>query len=139
MSIIDKYTKNLIKIYLKEIKFENTPFLDEANSYLECYDELDTKFNGEDIIEVNFTRYVTVLPKKSLDMKIVIVAEAMINTKKAKAKQIQWKEIDFIKELKDSNIIDEVSSRASLLIAQITSSVTKSPLITPPGFLEKEN
>lgn len=139
MNIIDKYTKNSVKIYLKEIKFENNPSLEKKDSYLECYDELNAQLKGEDVIEVNFIRHVTILPQESSDLKIVIGAEFIINTKKIKVKEIQWKEIDFVNEFKESNIMDDVGSRASLLVAQITSIFSKNPLITPPGFLEREN
>ena len=134
---IDKYIKNSFKVYLKEITFENNPFLDDSDSHLECHDEIKAEFKEEDTIDLTFIRHVTFSPQKSWDLKIVMGAELMINLKKAK--DVQWKEINLAKELKASTIIDGLISKASLLISQISSTAAPNPIITPPSFIEEED
>lgn len=132
---LDRYFLPEINLYLIAINYEKKADVnDSSNLKLVCSDDLDVSYSDTGI-QLIFTRKLEFIPSALYMLTISYGAELTFNDKTKD--EIKWNTIDLAKEIRESNSIflSNIITRASLLIAQISSSYGQMPLITPPNFI----
>lgn len=132
---LDKYFKSNLDVNLYHIEFniiENNTQVDRVE--LECIDDLVIK--GKDNVKANFifTRNIKFNPSCLYELSVSFIFSLIYD--QDAITDIDLDKIDLVNELKENKNIylGNVISRASLHIAQITSSSGLMPIITPPSF-----
>ena len=119
------------KYRLIEMKYETIPADEDEEYELNCCDDIQAEFIDDNIIEIVFTRRMSFSPEGIFKIEVklgeLLVVKDSVNIDLDELK----KEIIDNEEGEISNLV----SRASLMIAQVTSSCGKQPVITPPCFV----
>lgn len=135
MTNLAQYFESEHQIYLKKIHFEKLELISEVETEeitLNCTDNITATLKENEGIELVLTRRLSFIPEQIFGLEVSFGVELKFN--KEKAKEIDWGEINLADEFKNNGnfVLDNVLSRISLLIAQITASFNQSPLIIPP-------
>lgn len=135
MTNLAQYFESEHQIYLKKIHFEKLELISEVETEeitLNCTDNITATLKENEGIELVLTRRLSFIPEQIFGLEVSFGVDLKFN--KEKAKEIDWGEINLADEFKNNGnfVLDNVLSRISLLIAQITASFNQSPLIIPP-------
>jgi hypothetical protein len=123
-----------IRLGLHTVKYNFLGDLCEE-SEIDFYDEINIGQINKEFFEVLVTRKVFFEPKDVFDLEVTYYVHHLFN------ENITLPSIDEVKEAVFSDVeyyTHSEQAKVSLLIAEITNSFSSSPLITPPGFIEKE-
>lgn len=137
MTNLAQYFESEHQIYLKKIHFEKLELISEVETEeitLNCTDNITATLKENEGIELVLTRRLSFIPEQIFGLEVSFGVDLKFN--KEKAKEIDWSEINLADEFKNNGnfVLDNVLSRISLLIAQITASFNQSPLIIPPNI-----
>ncbi len=120
------------KIYLENVNFEHIK-APAPRVKMNCKDTIVAHLAEPAGIKVTFNRTVSFEPEGLFYLSVSFSAIMRFN--ESTKDEIVWKGLDIASEFRQSGgpVLHSLSSRASLLIAQITSASGQPPLITPTG------
>lgn len=134
------YFEEQQEFYLDKISYNRIEIGVQASKHmLNCIDRIEANVN-EDIVKLTVSRTIKFDPEEIF--KLTVIYGAILKFKKEKKEDYIWREIDLAKEFKENGgfVLENLISRASLLIAEITSSFGQPPVILPPVVvIPKEN
>lgn len=131
----DNYLNTDYNFYLEEIQYRKLqPAAPNTSLRLACQDHLDADTSEEGKLKLTFTRKLMFEPAGIYELTVSYGAAATINAQGQK--EIDWKNINAADEIRNGNctLLNNLISRISLQIGQITSSSGQVPVITPPGI-----
>ncbi len=123
-------------IFLENVNFERiSPHT--GNIKMNCKDTIVAHLSEPVGIKVTFNRTVSFDPEGLFYLSVSFSAIMRFNEETKD--EITWTGLDIASEFRQSGgaVLNNLSSRASLLIAQITSASGQPPLITPTGTAKK--
>lgn len=139
--------KNLSEYFLPEQEFylhkvtydrlDVTSFQKEIS--LNCTDSIKAKVSEKSKVKVIVTRTLSFEPEKIFHLSVAFGADLQLNPQKRE--EYNWHEMNLAEEFRDNGgfVTNNLMSRISLLIAQITSSYGQSPLILPPAVTQPDS
>ena len=139
--------KNLSEYFLPEQEFylhkivydriENTT--SKAEFSLNCADNINVEINDKNRVRIILTRSLTFEPEEMFKLSVAFGTELKFEPQKVN--EYNWNEINLAEEFRDNGkfVTDNLMSRITLLIAQITSSFGQQPLILPPSVAKPNN
>ena len=126
------------RIYLNEVQYHVIEDGEDAEEYeLICSDNLEVSLEEDKGVQILLTRTLKINPRDLFELSVSFGAELIFSENKD---QINWKAINLAEEFRNNGdfITNNLTSRISLLVSQITSSYGQAPLVTPPGFGKNE-
>ena len=121
-----EYFENQHDIFLEDISYSRLGTDVVADCSLNCTDNINAQVIENQGIKLVVTRALEFEPTSIFSMKIAFGANLYFKEDKIKA--FDWSEINLAEDF----IINELMSRITLMIAQITASFGQVPLILPP-------
>ena len=121
------------EFYLEEIKYNRLSVSEKDNDNLICKDTLSA-----DLIDTGVRLLITrnLAFEESQLFDLSVSYGAVLTFDESRSIEINWNELDLAREFKDNGgfVLNNLMSRISLLIAQITSSFGQMPLVLPPAI-----
>lgn len=120
--------------YLDQVSYNRIRKNEETEEYsLNCIDNIKVD-TYDDFIKLTVKRVLEFEPKEIFELSVSY--GAILRYNKEKKEDYNWEEINFAEEFRENGqfVLDNLMSRISLLIAEITSSFGQTPLILPPGI-----
>lgn len=134
---LDKYFLPQYKYFLKNINYEklDTDKIDK-NVSMQCVDKISVEIIENRELSVVFTRKLEFKPEYAFTLSVSYGVILTFNNETKN--EINWVDYDLTNEIiaGGAKYISSLISRASLQIAQITSTFGKNPIITPPNFIK---
>lgn len=128
--------------YLKEISYRKIDNDIEKNveCSLNCSDNISVEVIADEKVEIIVTRTLEFEPENIFFLKVAF--GAVVEFIPEKVNEHDWHNINMAEEFKENGyfVLNNLMSRISMQIAQITSSFGQMPLILPPvvaGILEE--
>lgn len=120
------------KIYLENVNYEHIK-APAGKLRMNCKDTIVAHLAEPVGIKVTFNRTVSFEPEGLFYLSVSFSAIMRFNEETKD--EISWKGLDIASEFRQNGgaVLHNLSSRAALLIAELTSSSGQSPLITPTG------
>ncbi len=131
----DNYLNTDYTFYLEGIQYRRLqPAAPNTSLRLACQDHLDADTAGAGKLKLTFTRKLTFEPAGIYELTVSYGAAATISAQGLT--EVDWKNINVADEIRKGNctLLNNLISRTSLQIGQITSSSGQAPVITPPGI-----
>lgn len=127
-----EYFQNEHDIFLENIAFSRIETDPISECSLNCTDNINTQVFENQGIKVVVTRTLEFEPECIFSLKIAFGAKLYFEEDKANT--IEWGKLNLAEEFRENGdfIVNELMSRISLMIAQITASFGQGPLILPP-------
>ena len=126
------------EFYLEEIKYNRLSVSEKDNDNLICKDTLSA-----DLIDTGVRLLITrnLAFEESQLFDLSVSYGAVLTFDESRSIEINWNELDLAREFKDNGgfVLNNLMSRISLLIAQITSSFGQMPLVLPPVIPENDS
>lgn len=103
-----------------------------AEQELRCVDSIRVKKYYETGLYVTHTRQLQFHPAGAFDLSVSF--SAIVRFNEEKKKEVDWEKEDLAKAFKEEGgfLLDNLVSRSSMLIAEITASYGQAPVITMP-------
>lgn len=125
------------EFYLDKIFYNRIEKNETTQEYLlNCIDNLETTVKEE---KVNLTvrRTVRFEPKEIFELTVSF--GVVLKIKKEKLEEYDWSTINLAEEFQANGnfVLDNIMSRITMLIADITSSYGQNPIIVPPVIAQK--
>ncbi len=126
------------KIYLENVNYEHIA-PPSGKLKMNCKDTIVAHLASPAGIKVTFNRTVSFEPEGLFYLSVSFSAIMRFN--EATKDEIVWKGLDIASEFRENGgpALHALSSRAALLIAEITSASGQPPLITPTGTAKKSS
>ena len=121
------------QFYLESINFHRIEADNPSNQIqLNCEDHVKSSVSNR-TVNLNLTRTVSFTPENLFSLAITF--GAILTIKEDKYQDYDWKTINLADEFRHNGnfVMDNLMSRITLLIAEITSSFGQHPLILPPA------
>lgn len=141
MENLSQYFEREHQFYLNCVEYKRIEELsgeEESEVTLNCTDNISATVHGTESVDVILSRRLSFDPEQIFSLEVSFGAHLVFN--KEKAKEINWHEIELAAEFRKNGefVLQNLSSRISLLVAQITSSFGQTPLILPPNIPQNE-
>ena len=111
----------------------------ETNFSLSCNDNMDFSLSEDGtFLRIILSREINCDPDELFQLSISFSAVLKFNER---MNEIKWKNENLAKEFIENGdfVVNALMSRASMLIAQVTSASGQSPIILPPNIIKSEN
>lgn len=136
---LSEYFKPELEIFLDTVSYKRIENLNnkcEQELSLLCQDNLKVVL-GEECVRIIVTRTLMFEPEELFTLNVSFGADLKFNERKA---EHEWAKINLAEEFGENGdfVTDQLMSRISLLIGQITSSFGQQPLILPSVLAKKE-
>lgn len=132
---LEQYFEKDYRFYLDRIKFDRVESEEEVGEVsLNCRDSISVAVNNDEGVTLIITRKMYFDPNVLFELGVSFGVDLkFIQEKKT---EIEWDSVDLASEFKKSGefVLQNIMSRISLLIGQITASFGQTPLMTPPGI-----
>ena len=132
---LKEYFSDSYNLFLDEINYKklNNP-QNGVMLELKCNDQIEAKMDDARNVSVWVRRTLKFDTDEVFFLKVSFGAILALNEKKKD--EYDWTKIDLAREFKENGgfVTNNLMSRISLLIAQITASVGQQPLILPPNI-----
>lgn len=142
-SVMVDFNKQFLPTFefsLKKIDYRMLDITDSSSEKkLNCTDIVHAELTDNSHVKIEYTRE---LQFETNDVfYLAVVFEAIFTIDEDSDLKIDWEKTDISSEFvkKPPEAFSIITSRTSLLIAQITSSYGQPPLITPPTFVRNED
>ena len=133
---LSEYFLSEHEYYLKEIKYQKLDLEagNDTECSLNCLDNINVETIADKQVEITVTRTLEFDPQNIFYLKVAFGALLTFNPKKVE--EYDWHSINMAEEFKENGnfVLNNLMSRISLQIAQITSSFGQIPLILPPAI-----
>ena len=126
------YFENKHDIFLEDISYSRLETNITTDCSLNCTDNINAQLIENQGIKLVVTRALEFEPESILSMKVAFGAKLYFKEDKMKA--FDWSQLNLAEEFRENGdfVINELMSRITLMIAQITASFGQVPLILPP-------
>ena len=135
---VNKYFNPRHEFYLNDIDFKRC--LNEVGGVvsISVTDSLKADLRDEGVL-LMFTRTLKFDPQAIFDLSVSFGAELLFNPDTKD--EVDWNTFDLSDEFINNGkeILNNLASRTSLLISQITASFGQTPIITPPAFISQDS
>ena len=132
---LEQYFEKDYQFYLERIKFDRIDSKEDVGEVsLNCRDSISVVVNNDEGVTLIITRKMYFDPNVLFDLEVSFGVDLkFIQEKKT---EVEWDNVDLASEFKKSGefVLQNIMSRMSLLIGQITASFGQAPLMTPPGI-----
>lgn len=127
---INRYFTYDDKVVLQNISFETIDKKTPSQLKLSCKDTVVAQLM-EHAVKVNFNRALTFEPEGLFSLSVTFGAYLVF--KPETKDELDWKNVDLANEIKRScpRLMTNLMSRASMMVAEITSANGQTPLVTP--------
>lgn len=125
--------------YLNKMAYERIENVSSENEYsLNCSDNISVELNVADEVKVVVTRKLFFEPEQVFSLSVSFGADLKLNP--SKKDEYDWSNINLAEEFRNYGdfVTNNLMSRISLMIAQITSSFGQQPLILSPVVSKNE-
>lgn len=125
------------EFYLDKISYSRIEKKETTQEYLlNCIDNLEASVN-EDKVTLIVRRTVRFEPQEIFELAITF--GVVLKIKEEKMNEYDWNSIPLAEEFQTNGnfVLDNIMSRISLLVAEITSSFGQNPIIVPPMIAQK--
>lgn len=125
------------EFYLDKIFYNRIEKNETTQEYLlNCIDNLETIVK-EDKVNLIVRRSVRFEPKEIFELTVSF--GVILKIKKEKMDEYDWSSINLAEEFQTNGnfVLDNIMSRITMLIAEITSSYGQNPIIVPPVIAQK--
>lgn len=132
---LEQYFSEEYQFYLKKIIFEKEDdAIRDGEISLNCTDSISANLNDVGGVQLIITRKLDFKPDNFFYLEVAFGADLIFDEKKKS--EIDWTQVDLAREFKENGgfVLQNLLSRISLMISQITASFGQTPLITPPGI-----
>lgn len=122
------------QFYLHKIVYDRMECISSKQQFmLNCADNINVEVNDKKDIRVIVTRTLSFEPEEMFFLSVSFGADLQLDQQKAD--EYNWYEINLAEEFRENGnfVTDNLMSRITLLIAQITSSFGQQPLILLPS------
>jgi hypothetical protein len=132
---LESYFLNEQEYYLEEIQYERIENDEAGNNVdcsLNCLDSINAVVNSNETVRLTVTRTLEFEPENIFRLKVAF--GALLTFDPDKVMEYDWHNINMAEEFRENGefVLNNLISRISLQIAQITSSFGQMPLILPP-------
>ena len=126
------YFENKHDIFLEDISYSRLETNITTDCSLNCTDNINAQLIENQGIKLVVTRALEFEPESIFSMKVSFGAKLYFKEDKMKA--FDWSQLNLAEEFRENGdfVINELMSRITLMIAQITASFGQVPLILPP-------
>ncbi|OKZ95467.1 MAG: hypothetical protein BHV90_22750 [Clostridiales bacterium 42_27] len=126
------YFENKHDIFLEDISYSRLETNITTDCSLNCTDNINAQLIENQGIKLVVTRALEFEPESIFSMKVAFGAKLYFKEDKMKA--FDWSQLNLAEEFRENGdfVINELMSRITLMIAQITASFGQVPLILPP-------
>lgn len=135
---ISKYFNPQHEFYLNDIDFKRC--VNEVGGVvsLNITDSFETELQGDSVL-LMFTRTLKFDPQAIFDLSVSFGAELSLNP--STKDEVDWSTINLSEEFINNGkeIINNLASRASLLVSEITASFGQIPIVTPPTVILQDS
>ncbi len=132
---LEQYFEKDYQFYLERIKFDRIDSKEDVGEVsLNCRDSISVVVNNDEGVTLIITRKMYFDPNVLFELEVSFGVDLkFIQEKKT---EVEWDNVDLASEFKKSGefVLQNIMSRMSLLIGQITASFGQAPLMTPPGI-----
>ncbi|MCI8349294.1 MAG: hypothetical protein HFE74_07685 [Firmicutes bacterium] len=138
--------KNLVEyfdaqqeFYLDKVSYSRIETKAQAQQHLlNCVDRIDADVN-EDVVKLSVNRTIKFEPKEIFEL--TVKYGVILKLKKEKINEYRWNEINLADEFAKNGdfVLQNIMSRMTLLISEITASFGQPPIILPPLITLKDN
>lgn len=106
---------------------------------LNCADNINVELSENQVVKIIVTRSLSFEPEEMFQLTVAFGADLKLNPQKVV--EYNWNEINLAEEFRDNGkfVTDNLMSRITLLIAQITSSFGQPPIVLPPNVAKPDN
>ena len=127
---LDYFTMNY-RFFLQNVQYERIA-LGEDNATMQLNDHLEVQ-DLEDHAVLKYTRNVFFKPQQLFNISVTFVAE-LEYSEAYRSKAVENRSQEALEVIKEAGeqVTSNLSSRASLIIAELTSGSGQMPVITPP-------
>ncbi len=127
-----EYFQDQHDIFLEDISYSRLETEVATECSLNCTDNINTQLIGKRGIKLIITRTLEFEPESVFSMKVAFGANLYFMENRAE--ELDWSKINLAEEFRRNGefIVNELMSRITLMIAQITASFGQPPLILPP-------
>lgn len=126
------------EFYLHKVMYDRIDNISSKDEFvLNCADNINVEVSEKDEVRVIVTRTLSFEPEEMF--RLVVAFGANLKFDPRKINEYDWHEINMAEEFRDNGnfVTENLMSRISLLIAQITSSFGQTPLVLPPSVSKK--
>ena len=123
--------------YLQNVSYNKIDkIVDEDEHSLNCFDNIKVDVIGEEKVKITLTRSLRFEPEELFELSVSF--GAVLKFVEDKKQEYHWHELNLAAEFRSKGefVTNNLMSRISLLMAQITSSYGQAPLILPPGVAQ---
>ena len=133
---LSDYFKDEQECFLEYANYEIIKESEEQEEYeLDCSDKILVDVEKDNGVKVTLERSLYFNPESLFKAKVVFVA--LLEFREERKDELDWDKINLAQEFLNNGefVLRGLTSRASILISQITSSCGQMPIITPPSIL----
>ena len=139
ISNLEDYFEDELRFYLDKVSYNRIDKKGQAEEYsLKCIDNIEAVVE-EGTVRLTVKRILKFEPEEIFEL--LVSYGAILKIKEEKKKDHDWEKIDLAGEFRENGqfVLENLMSRISLLIAEITSSYGQPPIILPPVIASKDN
>ncbi|SEA06405.1 hypothetical protein SAMN04515656_10357 [Eubacterium aggregans] len=136
MSFFNEHFKENYRFALKNINYQKNDIDTKEKIELLCNDDVDIEISN-DYVNITLTRTLVADPVKLFE--IMVAFEVILFFIDGDQNNLDQSEIEERLINEESDLLDDIAGRISLLIAQITSSYGNPPIVTPPVIMIKKD
>mgnify|MGYP006968288280 CR=1 FL=1 len=128
------------EFYLHKIVYNRIDSITPKEVFsLNCADNINAEVNENNEVKIIVTRSLAFEPEEMFCMSVAFGADLILNPQKVN--EYNWNEINLAEEFRDNGkfVTDNLMSRITLLIAQITSSFGQPPIVLSPSVAKPNN
>lgn len=128
------------EFYLHKIVYNRIDSIASEKVFsLNCADNINVEVNENNGVKIIVTRSLTFKPEEMFCLSVAFGADLKLDPQKVN--DYNWHEINLAEEFRDNGkfVTDNLMSRITLLIAQITSSFGQPPIVLSPSVAKPDN
>lgn len=134
-----EYFEETQEFYLDKVTYNRIETKNTLQSYrINCTDRIDVDLQ-EQQVKITVERTLALEPREMFEVSVSY--GAVLKFKDGKKDEHDWGNINLAEEFQKNGefVLDNLMSRMSLLIAEITASFGQTPIILPPGIAPMNN
>ena len=128
------------EFYLHKIMYDRIDSISSKEAFvLNCADNIKVEISEKNELRVIVTRTLSFEPEEMFYLVVAFGANLKFDPRKVN--EYNWHEVNMAEEFRDNGnfVTDNLMSRISLMIAQITSSFGQAPLVLAPSVAKNVN
>lgn len=136
---LSEYFLPRYEFFLEKVSYEKLEKNSERGEYsLNCHENIIANHEGNNSVHLTVTRTLKFEPEEMFSL--TVSYGAVLTFRAERKNEYDWSEIKLAEEFRNNGdfVVNNLVSRISLLVAQITSSYGQAPLILPPNLMNRK-